>query len=58
MAATSNRFARLKIAPPTMAKMTSFVLAPWMLLTRLAASWPVLPMVWPRISEIRKIPTA
>jgi hypothetical protein len=58
IAATSRRFARLKMAPPTRVETMLEASAAWMLFTKLEASWPLLPMVRARIREIRKMPIA
>ena len=58
MAATSSKLARLKTTPPSMAETMLEVSAKRTLFRKLLASWPVLPMVNARITEIRKMPTA
>ena len=58
IAATSRRLARLNSAPP-MSALTMFeVSAAWTLFRKLEESFPVLPIVKARTSEIKKIPTA
>ncbi len=58
IAATNSRFARLKMAPPTIVDTMFWVSAERTLFRKLEASWPVLPMVSARISDTRKMPTA
>ena len=58
MAATSSRLARLKMAPPMRVETMFDLSADCMLFTKLEESWPLLPMVNARMSEIKKMPIA